>query len=126
MTKYIQAVVYQMKCHNIVKRLERLEEYIKHYGFDCVSSNDLEKINKLMTQIMLKAEDDLAPSDTIYAFSVNIPNQMRRVRLIKTFLRYFFPGIICHRNYGRGSNVISPIISPRIGTRTRGITSEAY
>ena len=82
--KYIEAVVYQMQCHSVVKRLEKLETYIKDFGFDCVSSNDLEKIDKLMTQIMLRAEDDLAPNETKYAFSVELLHQMRKVRLIKT------------------------------------------
>lgn len=84
--KYVKAVVHQIKCYNIVKRLQRIETYIKEFGFDEVTAGDIEKIDSQMTAIMLKAENDLVPSNTKYAFSEELLLQMRKVRLIKTLL----------------------------------------
>ena len=84
--KYIKAVTYQMKCQNIINRLQRIDSHVKDFGFDEIATNDLEKIDATMTQLMLKAENDLAPSHTKYAFSTELLKQMRRVRLIKTFI----------------------------------------
>ena len=75
-----------MKCHNIVCRLQQLDTYIKEFGFDEIVTGDLERIDTHLTQIMLKAENDLAPSGTQYAFSEELLLQMRKVRLIKKFL----------------------------------------
>ena len=85
--KYVKAVVKQIKCHNIVTRLKTLGKQIKDEGFDTMVIIELEKIDKHMTQIMLKAGNDLAPSDTKYTFSEDLLLQMRKVRLIKTFIR---------------------------------------
>ena len=85
--KYIKAVVYQMKCQNIINRLKNIDSHIEDHGFDDIATNDLEKVDATMTQIMLKAENDLAPGNTKYAFSAELLQQMRRVRLIKTFIR---------------------------------------
>ena len=85
--KYVKAVIKQMQCHNIVTRLKRMDTYIAEFGFDEIAAGDLERIDNHMTKIMLKAEDDLGPSDAKYAFSEELLLQMRKVRLIKTFLR---------------------------------------
>lgn len=69
-----------------MKRLQRIEKYIKDHSFDEVAEADLENIDSQMTAIMLKAENDLAPSHTKYAFSTELLLQMRRVRLIKNLL----------------------------------------
>ena len=87
--KYVENVLKQMKCHSITHRLEKLDATIKEDEFDEVSAFTLEKIDVQMRDIMLKAEDDLAPSDTKYAFSEDLLLQMRKVRLIKTFIRQY-------------------------------------
>ena len=82
--KYTKEVLYQMQCHNIFSRIDKLDDHIKHHGFDILASGDLERIDQQVTSVMLKAEEGLVPSDTKYALSVDLLHQMRKIRLIKT------------------------------------------
>lgn len=47
--KYVKAVVKQMKCHNIVCRLQKLDTYIKEFGFDEIVTGNLERIDTHLT-----------------------------------------------------------------------------
>ena len=62
--KYVKAVVKQIHYHNFIKRLQNLDKHIKEDGFDEMAILELEKIDKHITTIMLKAENDLAKSTT--------------------------------------------------------------
>lgn len=52
--KYVKNVLQQIKCHNIIERLEKLDEAIKEEGFDDISAITLEKIDVQLRDIMLK------------------------------------------------------------------------
>ena len=49
---------------------------------------DLNKIDKQVTEIMLRSESKLSPDDTPYAYSAELDRQMRIVRLIKKLQPY--------------------------------------
>ena len=78
----MKAVLKQIESHKIVQRLQKLDKSIMENGFDEISAHTLEKLDTHITAIMLKAENDLAPSDTKYAFSEDLLLQMRKVRLL--------------------------------------------
>lgn len=68
----------------------KVYEYIKAVtapsGFDESTATIIEQLDSHVTQIMLQAENNLAPQDTPYAFSAPLLLQMRKVRLLKLLL----------------------------------------
>ena len=81
--KYKTYVLEQFEAHNIVNRMKRLSKVIENDGFTSELGDELNRIDKQVTDILLRAEDKLSPGDTSYAYSMEIDKQMRVVRLIK-------------------------------------------
>ena len=81
--QYIDYVLEQFEAHNIVQRIRNLLEETKTQGFSELTGILLDKIDQQVTEIMLRSEDRLSPDNTPYAYSTDIDNQMRTVRLIK-------------------------------------------
>ena len=80
---YILQVLERSHAHNIPKRLEKLRKNISDTGFNDSTAHELDKIDEQMTSIMLKTEQDLHPDTTPFPFSVQLLEQIHRVRLIK-------------------------------------------
>ena len=83
MHKYVSYAFEQFDAHNIIIRIQRLNDKIASEGFTVDAGETLNHIDKQVTEFMLRAEDRLSPDTTTFAFSVELEHQMRKVRLIK-------------------------------------------
>lgn len=81
--KYIEYVLNQFESHNIVSCLQQLMSERKTTGFHEEAGITLNKIDAQVTEIMLRSEDRLSPDDTPYAYSADLDQQMRTVRVTK-------------------------------------------
>ena len=84
---YIQIVLDQAKSQNILGRLEKLTKHINEHGFDEFAGGTLDRIGKCMTDIMLKAEQNITPESKPYSFSQALVDQIHSVRIIKTLVK---------------------------------------
>ena len=86
-----------------LKMYNRPKVQVKSHGFNEYIDMDLNKIDKQVTEIMLRSESKLSPDDTPYAYSAELDRQMRIVRLIKKLQPYE------KNNYALGTYVNSDL-----------------
>lgn len=60
-----------------------INKYVSENRFDDAAGLRLNRIDKQVTEIMLRSEDKLYPDNTPYAYSADLDRQMSIVRLIK-------------------------------------------
>ena len=81
--KYIKYVLEQFESHNIVQRIQKLKKQINEEGFTEEAGMQLNKLDKHVTEIMLRSENKLCPDETPFEYSAELERQMRIVCPIK-------------------------------------------
>jgi len=77
----------QFQHHSVVQRIRNLKEYIKVESFNNIAEEELEKLDKQITEIRLRAEDRLLPDPSRYKHATPMDKLVQKIRIVQSILK---------------------------------------